>query len=132
MKYLRELGVHRVHVVEMQRKDKKNGQGQNLVIVFERDDGSRIDGVFSIPFNDFSKKALDSFMLACGVPGPLSEIQKTKDKELAIFVAPSPNPKGGDYWNVRGYFPLRYLKDSSLNDLDLGDAPPPPGDELPF
>lgn len=132
--YLRELGVHRVKVATMGKKDKKSAPGQNLYITFERKDGALIDATFSLPFNDFSKKAIESFMAACGVSGALSEIQKTNGKEVAIFVAPSPNPRGGDFWNVKGYYSTKYLSDEPLfptNDVPADEAPPP-GDDLPF
>lgn len=134
--YLRELGVHRVKVAGMGKKDKKSAPGQNLYITFERKDGALVDATYSLPFNDFAKKSIESFMSACGVSGSISQIAETKGKELLIFVAPSPNPRGGqDFWNVKSFWSTKYdTSPASFENLgeEMSTPPPPTDDDLPF
>lgn len=145
--YLRELGVHKCVIKDVKKGETKEKKPK-LVVVFERPtDGALVDASFMLPMNDISTKQFKSLCEAVMGPGgasgkKLPEVAAAlKGQTLAILVAPSPKLKGdGFWWNVRNYWPAKYLDGVSdldslggFDDLGFGEEPKTADDDtIPF
>lgn len=137
-KYLRELGVHKLVIIELKKATTKKDNKPQLVVVLERpSDGARIDAKFMLPMVDWAKKSFFSLVESAIGPGNASGKQlpvlaaELKGKTIAVLVAPSEGQGGKQWWNTSKYWPVKHLEDpqglgdlgGGLDDLGFGDAP---------
>lgn len=138
VKPLRQLGVHKISIVEVLKKEPSNYKGKNypakIVVVCEDFEGRRIDANFKLPFTDEKHKWDKSRFEGLLKLAKVARASELKGKGAMIFV----EPREWDnkvFWDVKGFYDEKYTKsaeavlDSALDGVDSLTAPAKTGSD---